>query len=103
MAASAGNVFNTLGKWSLTLNLIGLGLLFAVLFAALVWAPIDYAMRRNDPTEPATLGSTLKMVALLVSSMGAVALFAWLMYKSMKSTSTFGRRFRQFQGVSFLF
>lgn len=101
MAASAGNVFNTLGTWSLTINLIGLGVTFVMLLVAALWAFVDYARRRDDPV-PTPFSETLKLVATLVGSMAMVGLMGWLGLKGMKSKSAFGRRFRQFSGVSLL-
>ncbi len=101
MAASAGNVFNAIGKLSLTVNLIGLGLVFLTLLVAVLWAPIDYVRRRDDPA-PTPIGTTLKSVAALVSSMAVIGLIGWLMLKGLTSKSPLARRFRQFSGVTLL-
>ena len=100
MAASAGNVFNTLGRWSLTGNLIMLGLVFVALFVLAVGMLVEQALRRDEPG--VSFASTLKMAGMLVGSMAMVALVAWLMFKGLRSTSTAGRRFRQFSGVTML-
>ena len=100
MAASTGNVLNTLGRWSLTMNLVWLGLVFLFLFAMAVKVLVEQALNRDEPG--VTFASTLKMAGMLVGSMAMVALVAWLMFKGLRSTSTTGRRFRQLQGVTML-
>lgn len=99
--ASAGNVFNTLGKVSLTVNLVFVGLMLASLVAMAAWTPVHYVRSRDDPV-PARLGDTARQLAGTLVAVAVVGLLWWAMYSSLRSQSGFARRLRQFFGVTLI-
>lgn len=95
-----GNVLNSIGRVSITVNLVVLGVMLLMTVAFVVMAVVDIA-RPRQPGDPARQSSWLQVVMFVTSALGLFAVM-WLLYTSLTSKSSLARRVRQASGVSLL-